>query len=179
MDPRDGDNGTRYGTQAEMQLPIGTQTRDWQRQARMDMGTRSTTVDRGAYNTHCTFPAGGRDVAVLVMQLSLSPCRGVQSSMVAAVALGRVNSSVSQHRRVDESQWPRGMCSNPRGMILASPGNGRVHTFRRHRVSGYPLYWAARVMRSGSSEGEGCLRSLQIALKGLHTPLTWERGVAK
>lgn len=34
-----------------MQLPMGTQARDQQRQARMDMGTRSMMLDRGAYNT--------------------------------------------------------------------------------------------------------------------------------
>lgn len=34
-----------------MQLPMGAQTCDWQRQTRMDRGTRSTKLDRGAYNT--------------------------------------------------------------------------------------------------------------------------------
>lgn len=43
-----------------MQLRMGTRSRDRQRQARMDMGTRSMTLDRGAYNTLCTFPAGGQ-----------------------------------------------------------------------------------------------------------------------
>lgn len=115
----------------------------------------------------CTFPAGGRDIAVLAVQLSRSPCSCVQASMVAAVALGRSeNSGVSQHRRVEEITVARGMCSNPEGMILASPGNGRVHTFKRRRVSRYPLYWATRVMRSGPSEGDGCPRSLQRALRG-------------
>lgn len=118
----------------------------------------------------CTVSAGGRDIAVLAVQLSRSPCSDVQEFMVAAVALGRSeNSGVSQHRRVEEITVARGMCSNPRGMILASPGNGRVHTFKRRRVSRYPLYWATRVMRSGPSEGDGCPRNLQRALRGLHT----------
>lgn len=43
MDPRDGDNGSKKGgTQAEMQLRIWARIRDWQRQARMDIGTRPT-----------------------------------------------------------------------------------------------------------------------------------------
>lgn len=82
-----------------MQQRMGTRSRDRQRQARMDMGTRSMTLNRGAYNTLCTFPAGGRDVAVLAVQLSHSPCSGVQAIMVATVALERLeNSSVSQHQ---------------------------------------------------------------------------------
>lgn len=99
-----------------MQLRMGTQSRDRQRQARMDMGARSMMLDRGEYNTLCTFPAGGRDVAVLAVLLSHSPCSGVQAFMVAAAALGRSeNSSVSQHRRVDESQWPVGCAQTPEG----------------------------------------------------------------
>lgn len=46
------------GKQAEMQLRMGTQIRDRQRQARMDTGTRSTVLDshpytRGACSTLC------------------------------------------------------------------------------------------------------------------------------
>lgn len=51
---------------------------------------------------------GGGKVAVLTVRLGhdphSDPHNGVQASMVAAVALGRSeDSSVSQHRRVDES----------------------------------------------------------------------------
>lgn len=47
---------------------------------------------------------GGGKVAVLTVQLGHDTHSGAQASMVAAVALGRSeDSSVSQHRRVDES----------------------------------------------------------------------------
>lgn len=80
----------------------------------MDMGTRRWTGEPTILFVYSRLEAEA--VAVLAMQLSLSPCSGVQASMVAAVALGKSeNSSVSQHRRVDESQWPVGCAETPEG----------------------------------------------------------------
>lgn len=89
----------RYGTQAEIQLRMGTRSRDRQRQARMDYGDKIHDTGQGSLQYSFTFSAGGRDVAVLTVQLSHSPCSGVQAIMVATVALERLeNSSVSQHQ---------------------------------------------------------------------------------
>lgn len=85
-----------------MQLRMGTQIRDRQRQATMDMGTRyhgvgqSILYERSPQHS-LQISVGGGKVAVLTVRLGHDPHSGVQASMVGAAALGRSEDSSVSH----------------------------------------------------------------------------------
>lgn len=114
MDPRYGDNGTRKrweaGRDTAADGDTNTRPAEAGQKGHKDKihGVGQSSLYERSPQYSLQISVGGGKVAVLTVRLGhdphSDPHSGLQASMVAAVALGRSeDSSVSQHRRVDES----------------------------------------------------------------------------